>query len=137
VLKNAQVLCSELQSLGYKIATGGTDVHLVLVDVRTAGLTGARAEFILEEISIACNKNTVPGDKSALNPSGIRLGTPALTTRGFNEDNMKDVVQFIHRGMYLFFKCYYYQRLYSVQGLERSELGVSHGCPGRLWDRFL
>lgn len=61
-------------SKGYNIATGGTDVHLVLVDLRSKNITGARAERILEVSSIACNKNTVPGDKSAMNPSGIRLG---------------------------------------------------------------
>uniref|UniRef100_T1GJL3 Serine hydroxymethyltransferase n=1 Tax=Megaselia scalaris TaxID=36166 RepID=T1GJL3_MEGSC len=81
VVLNAKRLSDGLISKGYNIVTGGTDVHLVLVDLRSAGVTGARAEYILEEVSIACNKNTVPGDKSALNPSGIRLGTPALTTR--------------------------------------------------------
>ena len=86
---------------GYIIASGGTDVHLVLVDLRSAGITGARAEYILEEISIACNKNTVPGDKSALNPSGVRLGTPALTTRGLVESDIDRVVEFIHRGLEL------------------------------------
>ncbi|KAH8394390.1 hypothetical protein KR222_001125, partial [Zaprionus bogoriensis] len=95
VLKNAKALCKGLVDLGYKVATGGTDVHLVLVDVRTAGLTGARAELILEEVGIACNKNTVPGDKSAMNPSGIRLGTPALTTRGLVESDIQQVVNFI------------------------------------------
>nr|CAD7266564.1 unnamed protein product [Timema shepardi] len=101
VVKNAKVLCSGLQSRGYKIATDGTDVHLVLIDLRPSGITGARAEKILEEISIACNKNTVPGDKSAFNPSGIRLGTPALTTRGLDEEHMERVVDFIHRGLEL------------------------------------
>ncbi|XP_046386265.1 serine hydroxymethyltransferase isoform X2 [Ischnura elegans] len=101
VVRNAKRLCSGLQKHGYDIATGGTDVHLILVDLRSAGLTGARAEKILEEISIACNKNTVPGDKSALNPSGIRLGTPALTTRGFKEEDIDKVVDFIHRGLML------------------------------------
>nr|CAD7608180.1 unnamed protein product [Timema genevievae] len=101
VVKNAKVLCSGLQSRGYKIATDGTDIHLALVDLRPSGITGARAEKILEEISIACNKNTVPGDKSALNPSGIRLGTPALTTRGLDEEHMERVVDFIHRGLEL------------------------------------
>lgn len=95
VLKNAKTLCTGLIDLGYKVATGGTDVHLVLVDVRTAGLTGSKAELILEEVGIACNKNTVPGDKSALNPSGIRLGTPALTTRGLVEKDIEQVVSFI------------------------------------------
>jgi len=101
VVKNAQRLCKGLMEKGYAIATGGTDVHLVLVDLRKNGITGARAEYILEEISIACNKNTVPGDKSALNPSGIRLGTPALTTRGLVESDIDQVVEFIHRGLEL------------------------------------
>lgn len=101
VLKNAKQLCKGLMNKGYKIAAGGTDIHLVLVDLRSAGITGARAEYILEEISIACNKNTVPGDKSALNPSGIRLGTPALTTRGLVEKDIDQVVEFIHRGLEL------------------------------------
>lgn len=101
VVKNAQRLCKGLMEKGYKIATGGTDVHLVLVDLRPNGITGARAEYILEEVSIACNKNTVPGDKSALNPSGIRLGTPALTTRGLLENDMDRVVDYIDRALNL------------------------------------
>lgn len=78
MLKNAQKLCECLKARGYNISTGGTDVHLLLVDVRNVGLSGARAERILELVSIATNKNTVPGDKSALNPSGIRLGRKYL-----------------------------------------------------------
>ncbi|CAO1394752.1 unnamed protein product [Diamesa serratosioi] len=101
VIKNAQRLCVGLTKKGYNIATGGTDIHLVLVDLRPVGITGARAEYILEEISIACNKNTVPGDKSALNPSGIRLGTPALTTRGLVESDIDLVVEFLDRGLKL------------------------------------
>lgn len=101
VVKNAQRLCTGLTSRGYNIATGGTDIHLVLVDLRNVQITGARAEYILEEISIACNKNTVPGDKSALNPSGIRLGTPALTTRGLVEKDIDFVVDCIDRGLKL------------------------------------
>uniref|UniRef100_A0A182QIK0 Serine hydroxymethyltransferase n=1 Tax=Anopheles farauti TaxID=69004 RepID=A0A182QIK0_9DIPT len=101
VVRNARALCDGLLEKGYSVATGGTDVHLVLVDLRPVGITGARAEYILEEISIACNKNTVPGDKSALNPSGIRLGTPALTTRGLVEKDMARVVDYIDRGLSL------------------------------------
>uniref|UniRef100_A0A182MZT2 Serine hydroxymethyltransferase n=1 Tax=Anopheles dirus TaxID=7168 RepID=A0A182MZT2_9DIPT len=101
VVRNARALCDGLLEKGYSVATGGTDVHLVLVDLRPVGITGARAEYILEEISIACNKNTVPGDKSALNPSGIRLGTPALTTRGLLEKDMAQVVEYIDRGLRL------------------------------------
>lgn len=101
VVKNAQKLCQGLISKGYNVATGGTDIHLLLMDLRSVGLTGAKAEYILEEISIACNKNTVPGDKSALNPSGIRLGTPALTTRGLVESDMDKVVNYIDEGLKL------------------------------------
>jgi len=95
---NAKRLCAGLQEHGYNISTHGTDVHQLLVDLRSTGITGAKAEKILEDVSIACNKNTVPGDKSALNPSGIRLGTPALTTRGFVEEDIDKVAEFIHRG---------------------------------------
>ncbi|XP_037814535.1 serine hydroxymethyltransferase, cytosolic isoform X1 [Lucilia sericata] len=95
VIANARRLCDGLIKKGYSIATGGTDVHLVLVDLRNVGLTGSRAEYILEEVNIACNKNTVPGDKSAMNPSGIRLGTPALTTRGLVESDIDAVVEYI------------------------------------------
>lgn len=101
VIKNAQRLCKGLMDRGYTIVTGGTDVHLILVDLRPVQITGARAEYILEEVSIACNKNTVPGDKSALNPSGIRLGTPAFTTRGLVETDVDKVVDFIDRALRL------------------------------------
>jgi len=101
VVANAQELSWGLQDNGYVCVSGGTDNHLVWVDLRPTGLNGARAEKVLEDISIACNKNTVPGDKSALNPGGIRLGTPALTTRGLKEADMKKVVEFIHRGLQL------------------------------------
>ncbi|XP_011643016.1 serine hydroxymethyltransferase, cytosolic isoform X1 [Pogonomyrmex barbatus] len=101
IVANAKKLCAGLQERGYKISTNGTDVHMLLVDLRSARITGSKAEKILEEISIACNKNTVPGDKSALNPSGIRLGTPALTTRGLVEKDIDKVVDFIDRGLKL------------------------------------
>lgn len=77
---------------------GGTDNHIIWLDLRPTGLNGSRVEKVLEDISIACNKNTVPGDKSAMNPSGIRLGTPALTTRGLKESDMLQVAEFIHQG---------------------------------------
>ncbi|XP_011179916.2 serine hydroxymethyltransferase isoform X1 [Zeugodacus cucurbitae] len=101
VISNARRLCDGLIKRGYNVATGGTDVHLVLLDLRNIGLTGAKAEYILEEVNIACNKNTVPGDKSALNPSGIRLGTPALTTRGLVESDIDAVVDYIDRTLKL------------------------------------
>ena len=77
---------------------GGTDNHLVLVDLRPMKTEGARAEKILEEMGIAVNKNTCPGDKSALRPSGLRIGTPALTSRNMKENDMVTVAEFIHKG---------------------------------------
>jgi len=99
VKKNCKVLCSTLQDLGYSVVTGGTDLHLLLVDLRDKGVDGARAERVLELAHIALNKNTVPGDKSALLPSGMRMGTPALTSRGFMEDDFVQVAKFLDRGV--------------------------------------
>ncbi|XP_066581113.1 serine hydroxymethyltransferase [Prorops nasuta] len=101
IVANAKRLCTGLQEKGYKICSGGTDVHMLLVDLKSVGLSGGKGEKILEEISIACNKNTVPGDKSAKHPSGIRLGTPALTTRGLKEKDMDIVVDLIDKGLKL------------------------------------
>ncbi len=99
VLKNCQALCKQLQSHGYKIVSGGTENHLLLIDLKDREIDGARVERVLELASIAVNKNTVPGDKSALVPGGIRVGTPALTTRGFLEKDFAQVADFIHRGV--------------------------------------
>ncbi|KAM8962270.1 serine hydroxymethyltransferase, cytosolic [Pelodytes ibericus] len=101
VLSNCRVLAATLEELGYHIVTGGSDNHLLLVDLRSKNTDGGRAEKVLEACSIACNKNTCPGDKSALRPSGLRLGTPALTSRGFHEEDFKKVAQFIHTGIEL------------------------------------
>lgn len=78
---------------------GGTETHLFSVDLRSVGLNGSKAEKVLEEISIAVNKNTCPGDKSAMNPSGIRIGTPALTSRNFKEADILQVADFIDQGI--------------------------------------
>jgi glycine hydroxymethyltransferase len=100
VLKNCAVLSSELQVMGYDIVSGGTDNHLVLVNVKKSrGVDGARVERILELACIASNKNTVPGDTSALNPGGIRMGTPALTSRGFLEEDFAKVAHFFDRAV--------------------------------------
>ena len=86
VVKNAKAFGEELTRLGYSIVSGGTDNHLLLVDLKTSHqLDGARAERVLELGGVATNKNTVPADTSALMPSGIRLGTPAMTSRGLKE----------------------------------------------------
>jgi len=79
---------------------GGTDNHLMLVDLRPMKTEGAMVEKVLEDMSIAVNKNTCPGDRSALRPSGLRLGTPALTSRGLTESHMEKVAEFIDRGEY-------------------------------------
>jgi glycine hydroxymethyltransferase len=94
---NAAHMAKELMSRGYDIVSGGTDNHLILVNLKNKGIDGARAERVLELASISTNKNTVPGDKSALTPGGIRLGTPALTTRGFVEEDISKVVEFLDR----------------------------------------
>lgn len=101
IVTNAKRLCESLANRGYKIVTGGTDVHIVWVDLRSKKISGSLAARLLEEVSVACNKNTVPGDLSALNPSGIRLGTPALTTRGLVEEDMDQVAAFIDEGIQL------------------------------------
>ena len=78
VLRNAQSLSNRLMKHGYDVVTGGTDNHLLLVNLSNVGLDGNRAEKVLEAVHIACNKNTCPGDKSALRPSGLRFGTPGI-----------------------------------------------------------
>jgi len=100
VLKNCARLSQELTRMGYDIVSGGTDNHLVLVNVKASrGIDGARVERVLELACIASNKNTVPGDTSALNPGGIRMGTPALTTRGFEEEDFAKVAAFFDRAV--------------------------------------
>lgn len=98
VVKNASVLAEELAALGNRIVSGGTDNHLLLVDVTAKGITGLKAEKALEKAGIYCNKNTIPYDKrSPWDPSGIRLGTPAATTRGMKESEMKFLAYLINR----------------------------------------
>ena len=90
VISNAQVLARELSGAGFRIVSGGTDNHLMLVDVFVRGLTGAQAEKALERAAITVNKNAIPFDtQPPMKASGIRIGTPALTTRGMNEEEMK------------------------------------------------
>jgi glycine hydroxymethyltransferase len=100
VLINSQALAKQLsEGLGYKLVSGGTDNHLVLVDLKPKGLDGARVERVLELVGVASNKNTVPGDRSALKPGGLRLGTPAMTTRGFSAEDFKRVADIVDRGV--------------------------------------
>lgn len=99
VLKNNKAMANALAAKGYQLVSGGSDNHLILIDLRPKGVNGAKAEKILELANIACNKNTVPGDVSAMNPGGLRVGSPALTTRGLNEKDFEQVAEFIHRGI--------------------------------------
>ena len=96
VVKNAKAMAEELVSGGLRIVSGGTDNHLMLVDLRSKGVTGKVAEKILEEAGITCNKNTIPNDpEKPFITSGIRLGTPAITTRGMKEEEARQIARMI------------------------------------------
>ncbi len=96
IVKNAQALCKGLMSRGIKIVSGGTDNHLMLVDLREEEVTGKTLEKLLDEAHITCNKNTVPNDpRSPFVTSGVRLGTPAVTTRGMKEEDMETIAEAI------------------------------------------
>ena len=93
---NTKVLETELATKGYKLMFGGTDNHLLLIDVTPKGVTGKEAEAALDKAAITVNKNMIPDDqRSPFDPSGIRLGTPALTTRGMKEEEMKQIAAWI------------------------------------------
>ena len=96
VLDNAKALADELVKKGFRIVSGGTDNHLMLVDLRSKNITGKEAQFLLDEIGITANRNTIPFEPlSPFVTSGIRLGTPALTTRGLKEDDIREVADII------------------------------------------
>lgn len=96
VIKNAQALASEMITRGYRIISGGTDNHLMVIDLGPMGLAGKEAEKILEEIGVSVSRSTIPDDPNPpLNPSGIRIGTPAVTTRGMKEEDMKVIAELI------------------------------------------
>lgn len=92
VVKNAKALAEELLARGYRLVSGGTDNHLILVDLTSKGITGRQAEIVLDEVGITVNKNGIPFDKKKPTvTSGIRIGTPAVTTRGMDEEDMKTI----------------------------------------------
>lgn len=96
VINNAKTLCEELKKRGFKIVSGGTDNHLLLIDLGDEGLTGKEAEKLLGEVHITVNKNTVPSEtRSPFVTSGIRIGTPAVTTRGFMQEDMVELAEII------------------------------------------
>mmetsp|Transcript_22530 Transcript_22530/g.24630 ORF Transcript_22530/g.24630 Transcript_22530/m.24630 type:complete len:471 (+) Transcript_22530:48-1460(+) len=99
---NAQALADQLVRVhGYTLATGGTENHLILWDLKPQQINGARMQTVCDNCSITLNKNAVLGDKSALTPGGVRVGTPALTTRGLKEDHFRQVADFLHEAVQL------------------------------------
>jgi len=105
VLLNAKALANRLGNskekggLGYTVVGGGTDNHLVLIDLKDRGVDGARVERVLELVGVASNKNTVPGDKSAMKPGGLRMGSPAMTTRGLLPEDFVRVADIVDRAV--------------------------------------
>merc|ERR1712222_278517 len=97
VVTNAKVLADTLKAKGHKLASDGTDNHLVLWDLRPHGLTGSKVEKVCEVCSISLNRNAVHGDASALSPGGVRIGTPAMTTRGCNVEHFRTIAGFLDR----------------------------------------
>ena len=96
IVKNAKALCGALMKRGIKIVSGGTDNHLMLVDLRDTGITGKEMEHLLDEANITCNKNTIPNDPQSANvTSGVRLGTAAVTARGLKEEDMDQLAEAI------------------------------------------
>lgn len=100
MLKNCSAFANALLAKGYSLVGGGTDNHLVLVDLKKSrDIDGARVERVMELVNIAANKNTIPGDVSAMTPGGIRMGTPALTSRNFTEKDFVTVSEFFDRSV--------------------------------------
>ncbi len=100
VIKNAKTLAAELLNLGYDVVSGGTDNHLMLIDLTNKDISGKKVERVLGEAGITVNKNMIPFDtRSPFVTSGIRVGTPAMTTRGMKEEQMKQIASFIDRGI--------------------------------------
>lgn len=92
IIDNAQALAQGLMDVGFRLVSGGTDNHLMLIDVKSKGLTGKEAEKMLDEANVTANKNTIPFEtEKPFVTSGVRIGTPAVTTRGMKEDDMKAI----------------------------------------------
>ncbi|CAM9528922.1 unnamed protein product [Chrysoparadoxa australica] len=119
VKKNAAACAASLVELGYTICTGGTENHLLLWDLRPQGLTGSKAEKICDVVHITLNKNAVLGDRSALSPGGVRIGAPALTTRGMKEVHFQQIAQFMHRAVQIAL------RIQSTSGKKLKEFAAA------------
>jgi len=100
VIQNARALSNELARLGWRVVSGGTDTHLILIDTMARGISGKTASDALEAVGIIVNKNTIPFDtRSPQDPSGIRIGTAAVTTQGMREGDMKKLARRIHAAL--------------------------------------
>ena len=99
ILANAQAMSKEMLARGNTLITGGTSNHLLLINVKARGLTGSKVEKLCDALHITLNKNTIVGDKSATTPGGIRVGTPAITTRGYLEEDAKEVGRLLDEGI--------------------------------------
>jgi len=97
IINNCQSMAKTLVKHGYKLATGGTDNHLILWDLRPLGITGSKMELVCDQLNITLNKNSINGDTSAFSPGGVRIGSCALTSRGFTEKDFEIVADFLHR----------------------------------------
>ena len=100
VVKNCKALAESLKDYGFKIVSGGTDTHLILVDLTNKDITGKEAQMLLDSIGVTLNKNTVPDEKrSPFVTSGVRIGTAAVTTRGYKEEDMKEIASIINEAI--------------------------------------
>jgi glycine hydroxymethyltransferase len=100
VVSNARALAARLSMLGYRIVSGGTDNHVLLVDLRPKGLNGKQAQEALDHAGITVNKNAIPFDtEPIMKTGGIRIGTPAMTTRGMKEEEMMEIADLIHAAL--------------------------------------
>lgn len=97
IIANSKALAKAMMNKGHTLVTDGTDNHIILWNLRPHGLTGSKLETVANHTNVTLNKNTIAGDKSAMTPHGIRLGTPACTTRGYTEKHMEDVAEFLDR----------------------------------------
>ena len=103
--KHIKALQRALISLGYKLQTDGTDNHLILINLRNKNITGSKVEYILEKVGISVNKNSIKDDKSAISPSGIRIGLCAMTSRGLIGEDCDILSELIHRCIQIVCKC--------------------------------
>ena len=131
VMENAKALADTLAEMGYTVVGGTTENHLVLLDLKPKGIDGARVERVLEAIGVAANKNTVPGDKSALKPGGLRMGSPAMTTRGFGVEDFRRVGGLVDRAVKMAI------RLEGMAKEEGREKGVKMPGGLRWWGQWM